>query len=157
MRGAFCVVMPPRRRHRGQVAPPPPTDVERFAQLVKEQQEAKRAAELAKLAARQAAAELLVEEQKRAAARRQHEIDLAEARVDHTKAVERAREARKTGRAVPQADAAWRAATARLIELESGEAPAWAPRPDLPQVDETVPEPNETVGELVDLDGSVSS
>jgi hypothetical protein len=55
------------------------------------------------------------------------EAALVAARRDLERAIENARVARRTGSGVGAADAAWRVAKARLIELETGEPPPWAP------------------------------
>ena len=55
--------------------------------------------------------------------------DLADARRVLERAIEAVRDAKRAGRGGVEADAAWKAAKARVIELETGEAPAWAPRP----------------------------
>lgn len=60
-------------------------------------------------------------------AKQQHAEDLAAARRQLEEAIEDVRRARHSGRGRAEADAAWRAAKATVIELETGEAPAWAP------------------------------
>ena len=114
--------MPSRRRPKG---PRIDTDdpVKRFAAAVRQSEaqdraarerkqrerlEAERAAELA--AARAAALE---------DAHRQLEL-----------AIEASRQARRSGRATAEADAAWKRAKACVIELETGTPPAWAPPAD---------------------------
>jgi hypothetical protein len=52
-------------------------------------------------------------------------LDAARLELDH--AIANAREARRAGSGVAAADAAWRRAKARLIELETGAPPEWAP------------------------------
>jgi hypothetical protein len=49
------------------------------------------------------------------------------------RAIEGVRVARRTGSGVAAADAAWRVAKARLIELETGEPPTWAPTSGAPE------------------------
>ena len=75
--------------------------------------------------------------------REQREADaaLTEARRALERAVEGVRAAKRNGRGVAEADATWRAAKARVIELETGEAPTWAPKPvveEAPAVDDQV-------------------
>jgi hypothetical protein len=55
-----------------------------------------------------------------------HAAALDAARLELESAIGNAREARRKGSGVAAADAAWRAAKARLIELETGEPPEWA-------------------------------
>ncbi len=65
-----------------------------------------------------------------------HAAALDAARLELEAAIGNAREARREGSGVAAADAAWRAAKARLIELETGAPPEWA-RPvaaDVPDV-----------------------
>jgi uncharacterized protein YlxW (UPF0749 family) len=59
---------------------------------------------------------------------------LAQARRDLDRAIAAVRAAKSGGRSTVDADAAWKAAKARVIELETGTAPAWAP--SIPVVDE---------------------
>lgn len=56
----------------------------------------------------------------------EHAARLDAARSDLEHAIGHAREARRAGAGVAAADAAWRQAKARLIELETGVAPEWA-------------------------------
>jgi hypothetical protein len=51
-------------------------------------------------------------------------LDAARQELEH--AIGNAREARRAGSGVAAADAAWRRAKARLIELETGAPPEWA-------------------------------
>lgn len=52
---------------------------------------------------------------------------LADARRALDAAIEAVRRAKRDGRSTVEADAAWKAAKARVIELETGERPNWAP------------------------------
>lgn len=52
---------------------------------------------------------------------------LADARRDLDRAIAAVRRAKEVGQGRAEADAAWKAAKARVIELETGVAPAWAP------------------------------
>lgn len=58
-----------------------------------------------------------------------HAAALDAARLEVDRAIEMIRSAQRSGRSTAEADAAWRAAKARLIELETGTAPTWAPQP----------------------------
>jgi hypothetical protein len=74
-------------------------------------------------------------QQREAAAARKAEADAqANAVRDAKRALERAieavRAAKSSGRGAAEADAAWKAAKARVIELETGTPPSWAPRPE---------------------------
>jgi hypothetical protein len=63
-----------------------------------------------------------------ATAAAEHAAALDAARRDLDEAIGDARAARRSGTGVATADAAWRRAKARLIELETGAPPDWAPR-----------------------------
>lgn len=65
--------------------------------------------------------------EQREAERRAHEDALATARRDLDKAIAAVRAAKRDGRSTVEADAVWKAAKARVIELETGALPAWAP------------------------------
>lgn len=85
-------------------------DLERFAAALKVSEKADRAT------------------REREREQREAEAALTEARGALERAVEGVRAAKRNGRGVAEADAAWRAAKARVIELETGEAPTWAPK-----------------------------
>jgi hypothetical protein len=93
--------------------------VAQFATLLRESAERERAAEerqrLELEQARDAAA---------SAAAHAAALDVARRTLDD--AITDAREARRLGSGVAAADAAWRHAKARLIELETGAPPPWA-------------------------------
>lgn len=111
-------------RHRPKPPPPAPlSDIERFAQAVRESEEAKRRA-------KQAAKDRKAEAERRKAAAIEHAARLERVRHDHQRAVEQVKEAKRTGKGAAAADLAWRKAKAALIELETGEPPAWAVRAD---------------------------
>jgi hypothetical protein len=116
--------MPSRRRPK---APPPRplTDVERFAQSLRESEEADRKA-IQDATDRKAEQERLKLEAAEQAER------LHRARAAHRRAVELVKEATRTGRGAAAADIAWREAKAELLELETGKRPAWAARPAEP-------------------------
>lgn len=54
---------------------------------------------------------------------------LKDAQRDLDRSIRAVRDAKAAGRSTVEADAAWKAAKARVIELETGERPAWAPAP----------------------------
>ena len=108
--------MPARKRHRKQ--PEHPDPLVRFARAVKKSDEQARA------------------ERKRVEAERKEAARLAQIAADHAEAVrvaesalERAisaaKSARAAGKGVDEADLEWRRAKARMIELETGQAPDW--------------------------------
>ncbi len=128
---ALCVAVTKQRRHRQKGLPPiiVLTPEERFTAGVREAELAAQRAAKAKEASRQAATELKAELERQQIAAAKHAADLAQARIDHAGAVDRLKAARASGRGKAEAEATWRAATAHLMELESGERPRWAPKP----------------------------
>lgn len=78
-----------------------------------------------------------------------HEKALIAARRDLERAVEAVRQAKQVGKGRVAADDAWKVAKARLIELETGVAPSWAPKPAAPT--ETDAELGEDTGEPTDI------
>lgn len=110
--------MPSRRRPKSPPAPPL-SDVERFAQAVRESEAAERRAK-EDARQRKAEAERLAQEAA------EHAAKLQRARAAHQRAVELVREAKRTGKGTVEADLAWKQAKAELIELETGQPPAWA-------------------------------
>ncbi|MEX2626867.1 MAG: hypothetical protein WD225_08265 [Ilumatobacteraceae bacterium] len=114
--------MPPRKRPKStssSASPSTPDPVARFAAALRDS-DAREDAERERQREQQAAAE-----------------QLAEARRDLQRAIDDARAARRRGSGVPEADATWRAAKARVIELETGAPPEWAPAEDAgPAADE---------------------
>ena len=138
----MCVAVPQQRRHRQKGLPPiiVLTPEERFTAGVREAELAAQRAAKAKEASRQAATELKAELERQQIAAAKHAADLAQARVDHAAAVERLKAARASGRNKAHAEAEWRDATARLMELESGERPRWAPKPPTDAPETEVPE-----------------
>lgn len=96
--------------------------MERFAAALKE-------SERADAAARQRARQANAEATRAADAKAAHATSLATARRDLERAVEAVRSAKQSGRGRAEADAAWKVAKARVIELETGTAPTWAPKP----------------------------
>lgn len=118
--------MPARRRHKKQ---PESTDpIVRFSEAVKRsdakakaerkriEAERKEAARLAKLAAEHAEA-----------------VRVAGIALD--KAIAGAKAAHHSGKGVEEADLVWRDAKARVIELDTGERPDWAPAEPEPDAD----------------------
>lgn len=65
--------------------------------------------------------------EQRAAEISAHRDALADAHRDLDRAIEAVRTAKRNGRSTVEADAAWKVAKARVIELETGAPPAWAP------------------------------
>lgn len=118
--------MPSRRRPKTPPAPPL-TDVERFAQAVRESEAAERRARQAERDRKAEQERVEREAMERAAAMRQ-------ARANHQRAVEQVKEAKRSGHGIAAADEAWRQAKAALIELETGQPPPWA-RPAEPGAD----------------------
>jgi hypothetical protein len=116
--------MPSRRRPK---APPPRplTDVERFAQSLRDSEEADRKAKQAAIDRKTEAERVKVEAAEKAAR-------LRRAQAAHQHAVEMVKEATRTGKGAAAADIAWREAKAELLELETGKRPAWAARPTEP-------------------------
>lgn len=72
----------------------------------------------------------------RKAAERAQADALASARRDLDRAIQAVRDAKRNGRSTVEADAAWKLAKARVIELETGAAPTWAPAPPPQAADE---------------------
>ena len=75
-------------------------------------------------------------------------IRLEQARRAHQQSVDMVKTAKRTGRGAVEADQAWRAAKADLLELETGERPAWSPKPAEPEG-----EPEIDAGENHDAEG----
>lgn len=134
--------MPSRRRPK---APPPRplTDIERFAQSVRESEEADRRA-------KQAAIDRKADAERRKMDAIEQAARLERARAAHHRAVELVKEAKRTGRGAVAADLAWREAKAELIELETGKRPTWAPRPTEPPEPEEGSQPMDTEAEEAD-------
>ena len=110
-------------RHRPKAPPPRPlTDVERFAQSVRESEEADRRAKQARI-------DRKVEAERRKLDAIEQAARLKRAQAAHQRAVELVKEATRTGKGAAAADLVWREAKADLIELETGHRPAWAVRP----------------------------
>ena len=131
--------MPSRRRPK--VPPPRPlTDVERFAQSLRDSEEADRRA-------KQAAIDLKAEQERLQREATELAARLQRARAAHQRAVELVKEANRTGKGAAAADLAWREAKAELLELETGKRPAWAARPADSAVPASGDETEESVGE----------
>jgi hypothetical protein len=139
--------MPSRRRPK---APPPRplTDVERFAQSVRDSEAADRKAKQDAIDRKAEAERVKVEAAERAAR-------LLRAQAAHQHAVEMVKEATRTGKGAAAADIAWREAKAELLELETGKRPAWAARRAEPaesaNTDETATG-DEVDGDAVDVE-----
>jgi hypothetical protein len=111
-------------RHRPKAPPPPPlSDAERFAQAIRDHEEADRRAAQAKV-------DRKAEAERRKIAAVEHAAKLERAKAAHKRAVELVKEAQRSGKGAAAADVVWRAAKAELIELETGERPAWAAKPE---------------------------
>ena len=67
---------------------------------------------------------------------------LVDARRELDRAIAAVRAAKQSGRSTVEADAVWKAAKARVIELETGERPTWAPTPAAEPDPEPDPEPD---------------
>ena len=109
----------PSRRRPKPPKPEPQDPVEQFATLLRESAERERAAQERHRLERQRARDA-------AASAAAHAVALDAARRTLADAITDARTARRAGSGVAAADAAWRQAKARLIELETGAPPHWA-------------------------------
>ena len=135
--------MPSRRRPK--LPPPRPlSDVERFAQSVRDSEEADRRAKQAAIDRKREEERVKLEAAERAAR-------LERAQRAHQHAVELVKKAKRTGKGAAAADVAWREAKAELLELETGKRPAWAARPAEPAEDSQQAEGDEN--ETAALDG----
>ncbi|MDP9465250.1 MAG: hypothetical protein M3P52_11550 [Actinomycetota bacterium] len=116
--------MPSRRRPK---APPPPplSDAARFAQSIRDSEEADRRA-------KQAIIDRKTEAERRRTEAIEQAANLERAQAAHQRSVELVKEAKRSGKGAAAADLAWREAKADLIELETGQRPAWAARPAEP-------------------------
>jgi hypothetical protein len=112
------VIVPSRRRQKSP-KPGPQDAIEQFATMLRESAERERAERERIRLERQQARDA-------AHAAAAHEAALAAAHRELEQAIAAAREARRTRSGIAAADAAWRQAKARLIELESGTRPEWA-------------------------------
>ena len=118
--------MPARRRHKKQ---PESTDpIVRFSEAVK-RSDAKAKAEQKRIAAERKEAARLA----RLAAEHAEAVRVAGIALD--KAIAAAKAAHHSGRGVEEADLDWRDAKARVIELDTGERPDWAPAEPEPDDD----------------------
>jgi hypothetical protein len=135
--------MPSRRRPK---APPPRplTDVERFAQSIRDSEEADRRA-------KQAVIDRKVEAERVKLEAIEQAERLKRAQAAHHRAVELVKEATRTGKGAAAADVAWREAKAELLELETGKRPAWAASPAAPETDSET-EADETEADAVSVD-----
>jgi len=110
--------MPARRRHKKQ---PESTDpIVRFSEAVK-RSDAQAKAERQRVEAERREAK----RQAQIAAEHAEAVRVAGKRLD--KAIAAAKAAHHSGRGVEEADLEWRDAKARVIELDTGERPDWAP------------------------------
>jgi hypothetical protein len=91
-------------------------------------------------------------QQRDAAAQRvADERALADALKDAQRELDRCigavRAAKRDGRSTVEADVRWKAAKARVIELETGARPTWAPPPDEAAPDEVAPAVDDSDGD----------
>lgn len=93
-------------------------DLERFAAALKESEKADKA------------------KQQRTAQAGAKARELSDAQAELQRAVEAVRQAKQSGKGRAEADAAWKVAKARVIELETGARPSWAPAVAEPAADE---------------------
>lgn len=112
--------MPPRKRKK--VAEADRDPVVRFGEAVLKS-DAQAAAERARVKAERAEAARLAQ----LAAEHAEAVRLAG--IELERAIAAAKAARASGRGIADADAAWKRAKARVIELETGAAPAWERTP----------------------------
>lgn len=112
--------MPARKRHRRQ--PEHPDPLVRFGRALKEAEE-REAAERKRASAERAEAKRRAE----IAAERAAAVKRANRRLE--RAIAGLKQARAEHRGVPEAELAYRAAKAEVMELETGERPKWAPDP----------------------------
>jgi hypothetical protein len=110
--------MPARKRHRTE--PEHPDPVVRFSRALKEAKAKERADQIRIQAERE-------EAKRRAKLAAEHAARLAKANKRLDAAIAAVKQARATGTGNPEAEAAYRSAKARVIELETGERPSWAP------------------------------
>lgn len=109
-------------------------DLERFAAALKDSEKADKAAKEKERKARD-------ERDQAVAAATAKANETTDAKRELERAVEGVRRAKASGRGRAEADAAWKVAKARVIELETGTAPSWAPKP------EPVAEPEESAAD----------
>lgn len=113
--------MPARKRHRRQ--PEHPDPVVRFGRAL-EQEKAKARADQIRIQAERE------EEKRQARLAAEHAAKLERAERRLATAIAAVKQARSSGRGGPEADEAYRAAKAEVVQLETGERPDWAPAPD---------------------------
>jgi hypothetical protein len=139
---AGSVPVPKQRRHSSD-QPSPPAAAQPGASAPVDPDVARFAAALQESARREA-------EAKRRAAEDRQRAEQAAAEAERVKDLERAkdaaagrlRDARRSGRGVAEAEAAYKAALAAVVAAETGERPAWAPAEPEPE-----PEPGGQPGE----------
>lgn len=110
--------MPARKRHRR--VPEHPDPLVRFGRALEQAKTAERA-EQARIRAEREAAERAAE------SAAQHAAKLDRAKRTLERAIAAVKTSRSSGVGAAEADAAYRAAKADVVELESGERPSWAP------------------------------
>ncbi len=113
--------MPARKRNRRQ--PEHPDPLVRFGRALDRAKQTEQAEQQRIQAEREAA--------KRAAEiAAEHAARLDRARAGLQRAIAAVKQRRASGHGVAEADVAYRAAKALVVELETGERPAWAPAPE---------------------------
>ena len=110
--------MPARKRHRRQ--PEHPDPVVRFGRALEQAKATERAEQMRIQAERE-------EEKRQAKLAAEHAARVRRADRRLEQAIEQVKRARTTGTGAADADHAYRIAKARVIELETGERPDWAP------------------------------
>lgn len=113
--------MPARKRHRKQ--PEHPDPLVRFGRALKEA-DAREAAE------RKRAKEARAEAKRQAQIAADHAAAVKRANRRLERAIAELKRARSAHRGAAEAELAYRAAKADVMELETGERPKWAPDPD---------------------------
>ena len=112
--------MPARKRHRR--VPEHPDPLVRFGRALDRAKSAERAEQSRVRAERE-------EAERAAEAAAAHAAHLERARRRLERAIAAVKSSRSSGAGAAQADAEYRAAKADVVELETGERPAWASRP----------------------------
>ncbi len=110
--------MPARKRNRR--VPEHPDPLVRFGRALDQAKAAERAEQLRMEAEREAA-------RRAAEAAAEHAAQLERARRTLERAIAAVKSSRSSGGGAAEADAAYRAAKAVVVELETGERPSWAP------------------------------
>jgi len=113
--------VPSRKRHKR--PPEHPDPVVRFNRALKDAAAAERAEQRRLQAERE-------EQRRQAQLAAEHAATLAAAQQRLDRAIAAVKQARTSGRGGNEAEVAYRAAKAEVVELETGERPSWAPSAD---------------------------